>query len=102
MARPVTWSFMTKNVPFTGQTPVSLGTSGTFAILTKTGITDVYASRINGNVGSSPITGAAVLLTCPEVATGIIYTVDAAGPLPCRDRKSTRLNSSHANISYAV
>src|SRR5258707_9857705 len=24
----------------------------------------------------------------------------AAGP--CRDRKSTRLNSSHANISYAV
>src|SRR3712207_7194765 len=23
------------------------------------------------------------------------------GP-PCRDRKSTRLNSSHANISYAV
>src|SRR5258707_10239541 len=23
-------------------------------------------------------------------------------PLLCRDRKSTRLNSSHANISYAV
>src|SRR3712207_8694316 len=23
-------------------------------------------------------------------------------PLPARDRKSTRLNSSHANISYAV
>src|SRR3712207_8297811 len=22
--------------------------------------------------------------------------------MPCRDRKSTRLNSSHANISYAV
>src|SRR3712207_8864726 len=32
---------------------------------------------------------------------------DAAGPRalrnsPCQDRKSTRLNSSHANISYAV
>src|SRR3712207_6928289 len=24
------------------------------------------------------------------------------GPLPAQDRKSTRLNSSHANISYAV
>src|SRR5258707_11915712 len=24
------------------------------------------------------------------------------GPIPWRDRKSTRLNSSHANISYAV
>src|SRR3712207_8346220 len=25
-----------------------------------------------------------------------------AGGMTCRDRKSTRLNSSHANISYAV
>lgn len=101
MARPVTWSFMTKNVPFTGQTPVSLGTSGTFAILTKTGITDVYASRINGNVGSSPITGAAVLLTCPEVATGIIYTVDAAGPLPCRTTNATYLTTAIGDMEIA-
>src|SRR3712207_7391429 len=28
--------------------------------------------------------------------------VAAHGPDPARDRKSTRLNSSHANISYAV
>src|SRR3712207_8334700 len=28
--------------------------------------------------------------------------IHAAFPSPCRDRKSTRLNSSHANISYAV
>src|SRR3712207_8935952 len=30
--------------------------------------------------------------------------LDAGGQQPCRhrDRKSTRLNSSHANISYAV
>src|SRR3712207_8983335 len=26
----------------------------------------------------------------------------ARGPCTCADRKSTRLNSSHANISYAV
>src|SRR3712207_7294956 len=28
--------------------------------------------------------------------------LDAAQPVRVRDRKSTRLNSSHANISYAV
>src|SRR3712207_8996348 len=27
---------------------------------------------------------------------------EAEGPAPTSDRKSTRLNSSHANISYAV
>src|SRR3712207_8636005 len=32
---------------------------------------------------------------------GLVGPGDAAG-LPGQDRKSTRLNSSHANISYAV
>lgn len=50
-----------------GPAPVNLGAAGSFAILTKTGVTDVYASTIKGNVGASPITGAAVGLTCPEV-----------------------------------
>ena len=66
-----------------GPAPVNLGAAGSFAILTKTGVTDVYASTIKGNVGASPITGAAVGLTCPEV-TGTIYTVNAAGPAQCR------------------
>lgn len=101
IARPVTWRFMTKNVPFTSQAPVDIGTAGTFAILTQTGITDVYASAINGNVGSSPITGAAVLLTCPEVATGIIYTVDAAGPLPCRTTNATYLTAAIGDMGIA-
>jgi hypothetical protein len=59
--------------------PVNLRSAGDFVILTKTGITDVYASAIVGNVGTSPITGAALLLACDEVA-GTIFTVDAAGP----------------------
>ena len=59
--------------------PVNLGSAGSFVILSKSGITDVYASAIVGNVGTSPITGAALLLACDEVA-GRIYTVDAAGP----------------------
>src|ERR1700690_3898421 len=65
-----------------GPPPVNLGTAGTFVILTKTGITDVYASAVKGNVGVSPITGADLLLTCGEVS-GNVYTVNAAGPLPC-------------------
>ena len=66
-----------------GPPPVNLGTAGTFVILAKTGITDVYESAVTGNVGTSPITGAALLLTCGEVS-GNLYTVNAAGPLPCR------------------
>lgn len=62
------------------QARVELGTADSFAILSKTGVTNVYASAINGDVGASPITGAAIHLTCPEVMTGTIFTVDAAGP----------------------
>lgn len=72
----------TSSAAVAGRAPVDLGTAGTFAILSKTGVTDVYASAITGNVGSSPITGAAILVTCTEVS-GIIFSVDAAGPLPC-------------------
>src|SRR3712207_7510170 len=35
----------------------------------------------------------------PHTAESVAYSVEHAGR---RDRKSTRLNSSHANISYAV
>ena len=81
-----------------GPAPVSLGTADTFAILSQSGITDVYRSAIVGDVGTSPITGAALLLACDEVV-GTMYAVDAAGPAcsvaaasllttPCRTRES--------------
>ena len=79
---------------------VRLGTAGTFAILSKTGITDVYASAITGDVGTSPITGAALLLTCGEV-TGNIYVVDAAGPLPCAINDATTLTASIGDMEIA-
>ena len=64
--------------------PVNVGTAGSFAILSKSGVSDIPNSKITGDVGTSPITGAAITgLTCNEV-TGIIYTVNASGPLPCR------------------
>jgi len=75
------------------QTPVNLGSAGDFGILSKSGVTDVYASAVTGNVGTSPITGAAIGLKCTEV-TGTIYTVDAAGPLPCSVKDPTRLTAA--------
>jgi hypothetical protein len=81
-------------------TGVNLGISGDFVILSKTGITDVYKSAVTGDVGSSPITGAAVLLKCSEVV-GTIYTVDAAGPLPCSVTNATRLTASVGDMQTA-
>src|SRR5258707_6823529 len=42
---------------------------------------------------------------CCTVGAGVLESStlsDMAGTSTCLDRKSTRLNSSHANISYAV
>jgi hypothetical protein len=83
-----------------GPMPVNLGKAGTFAILTKTGITDVYASAVTGDVGTSPITGAALLLSCTEV-TGKVYTVDAAGPLPCVVTDATFLTAAVGDMEFA-
>ncbi|MEO5658630.1 MAG: ice-binding family protein [Polaromonas sp.] len=100
LAAPVTWSFLTRAIAFTAQAPVNLGSAGNFALLSKTGITDVYASAIVGNVGTSPITGAALLLTCGEV-TGNVYVVDAAGPLPCAINDATTLTAAVGDMETA-
>jgi len=86
-----------------GPPQVYLGSAGDFTILSKTGITNVYRSQIVGNVGTSPITGAALLLTCGEVpdGTGKIYTVDAAGPLPCAITEPTKLTSAVGDMGFA-
>ena len=83
-----------------GPAPVSLGAADTFAILSQSGITDVYRSAIVGDVGTSPITGAALLLTCGEVS-GKIYTVDAAGPLPCAVTDATFLTLAVGDMGFA-
>jgi hypothetical protein len=79
---------------------VNLGVAGNFVILSKSGITNVYSSSVTGDVGTSPITGAALLLTCAEVA-GTIYTVDAAGPLPCRVTNTARLTTAVGDMQTA-
>ena len=88
--------------PVTGalQAAVNLGVAGNFAILSKSGITDVYKSTITGDVGSSPISGAAILVRCTEVS-GSIYSVNAAGPLPCRITNPSMLTTAVGNMQTA-
>jgi len=79
---------------------VDLGVASDFAILSKSGITDVYKTSIVGNIGSSPITGAAILVSCAEVK-GTIFTVDAAGPLPFRVTSPSMLTTAVSNMETA-
>jgi hypothetical protein len=83
-----------------GPAPVDLKSASSFAVLTKSGVTDVPASVITGDVGASPITGAANALTCAEV-TGKSYSVDAAGPLPCRITNATLLTAAIKDMMTA-
>ncbi len=84
------------------QATVNLGTTAPFAILSGTpDITDAgNASVIQGNVGLSPATGAGIGLTCSQV-TGTIYSVDAAGPLPCRVTDSSLLVIAKNDLTTA-
>lgn len=83
-----------------GPMPVNLGNADTFAILSQSGITNIYRSDIAGDVGTSPITGAAIHLTCGEVL-GNIYTVDAAGPQPCAVTDATFLTAAVGDMGFA-
>lgn len=78
---------------------VNLGLAGEFVILSKTGITSVYKSSILGDIGTSPITGAAMTLSCGEV-TGSVFSVDAAGPA-CKITSATRLGIAVLDMQAA-
>ena len=83
-----------------GPASVGLGLAGKFVILSKSGITNVPTSAITGDIGTSPITGAAITgLTCGEV-TGTIYTVNAAGPA-CRVIRPSRLHTAVLDMQTA-
>jgi hypothetical protein len=78
---------------------VNLGVAGNFVILSKTGITSVYKSAITGDIGTSPITGAAMVVSCGEV-TGNVFSVDAAGPA-CKTTSATMLTSAIGDMQTA-
>src|SRR5664279_1062101 len=62
-----------------GPAPVDLGSAAHFTILAGAAVTTTGGGIVNGDVGASPITGAAIHLTQAQV-NGTIYVVDAAGP----------------------
>jgi hypothetical protein len=80
--------------------PVNLGGAGSFVILSKSGITNVPASDVTGNIGTSPITGAADHLSCAEV-TGKVYSVDDAGPAPCNIKAAAKLTTAVGDMQTA-
>src|SRR3712207_8118738 len=66
--------------------------------------TTLFRSVVVGDVDVADVAGGA-LRTAVDAAVGDHAAADAGADLDeqeMRDRKSTRLNSSHANISYAV
>ena len=66
-----------------GLEPINLRSAAHFTILAGASITTTGGGIINGDVGASPITGAAILLTQAQV-NGTIYAVDAGGPAGAR------------------
>jgi hypothetical protein len=62
-----------------GPEPVYLGAAAPFTILAGAAVTSTGGGLINGDVGASPISGAAIGVTQAQVS-GTIYAVDAAGP----------------------
>jgi len=78
---------------------VNLGVAGEFVILSQAATTDVSPSVITGNIGASPITGAAIGVPCSEV-TGTIYAVDAAGSL-CAVIDATKLGTAVLDFGTA-
>lgn len=99
-AVPLTNNAVEQDASVEQRARVNLGLAGQFTILSKSGITDVYPSVIKGDIGTSPITGAAIKLTCTEV-NGAIYTVNAAGPLPCRITNASRLTTAVGDMQAA-
>jgi len=61
--------------------PVDLKSASHFALLSGTAITATGGGIIHGDVGASPITGAAITGLATTQVSGIIYTVDGFGPV---------------------
>ena len=91
-----------------GPEAVDLGTAESegFVILSEAGITDIPASVITGNIGTWPIDGATIGVTCAEVS-GTIYDRDAAytggggGVTTCRLTDDTLLNTAVIDMRAA-
>jgi hypothetical protein len=87
-----------------GPSPVDIGSAADFVVLTKTGLANTGPSVYSGNIGASPITGAAITgLACAEVEfPGTVYTTNGAGPAaPCNTTDAPRLTTAVADMTAA-
>ena len=89
------------NVIAASPTTVGLGTSGSFAILAGSQVTDAGVSTITGDAGVSPASGTFMGLTCAQVTGGTIYAVDAFGPAPCSVENPGLLTNAKNNLTTA-
>jgi len=95
LALEKTWTFTTGATIAAGPKPINLGTAGSFAILSKTGIASVPSSVITGDIGVSPaaatyLTGFGLTMdktntfaTSPQV-TGKAYASNYTPPCPAK------------------
>ena len=92
LAAPHSWSFTTGS-RVAPALPIDLGTSGSYVILTKAGISTVPTSAITGNIGVSPAAAGSVtgfplvpdatnLFSLTPQVTGKVYAADYAMPTP--------------------
>jgi len=100
LASDYIWNFTTLAALPLGPPTVILGLAENFASLSKAAITNVPTSNIVGDLAVSPISGAAIGVTCAEV-TGNIYAADAAGPLPCTIVDPVMLTTAVSNMETA-
>lgn len=95
MANPVVWSFTTAAVAVAGLVPVNLGSAGSFAILSKSGISTIPTSAITGDIGVSPIAQVALTgfsetmdpsntFSTSTQVVGKIYAADYTPPTPSK------------------
>src|SRR5438552_9171179 len=94
------WSFTTRGRVAGGAALPALGAAEGFAILTKAGVAHTPASTITGDVGASPSPGTTIDVACAEVS-GLIHSVDAAGPLPCRVTDASFLATAVSDMDNA-
>ncbi len=103
LAADYVWSFTTSAsaVVALGPDPVNLGKAGDYVILAYSAITSTPSSIIDGDIGLTPTTAAAITVACAEMdGTSTIYGVDADART-CYQNDSSGLTTAMENMLTA-
>jgi hypothetical protein len=77
------------------------GWADSFAVLAYAGIPSPGNTSIIGDIGVSPTTGSTIDIKCTDMVTGTIYSVNAAGPIPCVVTNPTLLTAAMNDLTTA-